>query len=72
MRNNETKYRSVNSCFKTSDKIRACHLLYEDFLQERTDTSKFIFYLWLNKNELGAKRGKDESDFGDGLEYRPG
>lgn len=66
----ETKYRPINQCFKKSNKIRAQHLLYDDFKQERKDISKFIFYLWLNDNELKAKRGNDEEGaFGWGLEY---
>ncbi len=45
-----TKYRPINDCFKLSDKIRAQHLLFEDFKQERGDIQKFIFYLWLGEN----------------------
>lgn len=64
------KYRSVGTCFVKSDIIRAQHLLYDDFLNERKDIVKFIFYIWLNENELQAKFGKDENgDFGWGLEF---
>lgn len=63
-------YRPASECFRKSDVIRANHLLFEDFKQERNDISKFIFYLWLNSNELGAKFGKDEKgNLGYGLEF---
>ena len=65
-------YRPINNCFKTSDKIRAQHELFEDFKQERQDVQKFIFYLWLQENKLKAKYGKDEKgNIGYGLEYVP-
>ena len=65
-------YRKVNDCFKLSDKIRAQHELFADFQKERTDTKKFTFYLWLQKNELKAHYGKDHNgDFGYGLEFVP-
>lgn len=65
-------FRPVNDCFEKSDTIRAQHLLYEDFKQERTDINKFIFYLWLQDNPLEAKRGKDEKgNLGYGLKYIP-
>jgi hypothetical protein len=68
----EQIYRKINDCFKRSDTIRPDHLLYKDFLQERTDISKFIFYIWVQKNELKARRGKaDSGDLGHGLEYIP-
>lgn len=63
-------FRPARECFKLSDKIRASHELFNDFQQERTDIQKFIFYLWLQDNELGAKRGKDENgNLGYGLEF---
>lgn len=63
-------YRPVNDCFEITDKIRANHLLFEDFKKERTDVSKFVFYMWLEQNELKAKRGKDEKgNMGFGLKY---
>ncbi len=65
-------YRPVKECFKKSDKVRAQHLLFNDFKQERTDIKKFFFYVWLNENELKATFGKDEKgDVGYGLEYVP-
>lgn len=65
-------YRKVNDCFKISKKIRAQHELFNDFLNERKDIQKFIFYLWLQENELKAKYGKDENgNIGYGLEYVP-
>ncbi len=65
-------YRNVNDCFKLSDKIKAQHELYEDFKNERTDIQKFVFYLWLQKNELKAKYGKDHNgNLGYGLEFVP-
>lgn len=70
----ETKnpYRRINDCFKKSDTIRAQHVLFDDFKQERTDVMKFTFYLWLGKNELQTNRGKDENgNLGFGLEYIP-
>lgn len=63
-------YRPASQCFEISDTIRAAHHLYEDFTQERKDINKFTFYLWLNQNQLNAKRGKDENgNFGYGLKY---
>lgn len=63
-------YRPIKECFIKSEEIRASHLLYTDFLQERSDISKFIFYLWLNENELGVKHGKDfNGNLGYGLKY---
>ena len=65
-------YRPVNECFKVSDEIRANHVLFEDFKQERRDVIKFTFYMWLQENQLKAKRGKDKNgNFGYGLEYVP-
>jgi hypothetical protein len=65
-------YRKINDCFKISETIRAKHLLYEDFKQERIDITKFIFYLWLQENQLKAKIGKDENGYlGHGLEFVP-
>ena len=70
MNDSDGKYRPVNECFKTTNKVRASHLLYEDFLEERTDVSKFIFYLWLFQNDLGAIRGKDkDGNAGYALEF---
>lgn len=66
------KYRRAVDCFRLSDKIRAKHLLYKDFQDERTDINKFVFYLFLQQNELQAKYGKDENgDIGYGLAYVP-
>ena len=68
----QMKYRKVNDCFKLSKNSRAQHELFEDFKKERTDVKKFIFYLWLQKNELKADFGKDRNgDFGYGLEFIP-
>jgi len=67
-----TKYRPVNDCFKTSEKIKAQHELFEDFKQERKDVAKLHFYLWLQINELKADYGKDDNgNIGYGLEYIP-
>lgn len=69
---NEVKYRPARECFKVVEGIRASHLLYKDFMQERTDMGKLPFYIWLQENELKAKRGQDENGwFGYGLEYVP-
>lgn len=70
-----SKYRPINDCFEVSDKIRAKHLLFEDYFHgerkgEYLPAMKLAFYLWLNKNELSAKWGKDENgDFGHGLKF---
>jgi len=66
----ETKYRPVAECFELTDKIRASHLLFDDFKDERTDIQKFVFYTWLMDNKMGAKVGKDENgDMGYSLKY---
>jgi hypothetical protein len=68
----ETPYRQARQCFELSDKITACHKLFEDFQQERTDIQKMIFYIWLDQNELKANRGKDSNgNFGYGLKFIP-
>ena len=70
-------FRKIGQCFKKCNQIRAKHLLWEDFKKERTDITgrgleKIAFYVWLDRNELKADFGKDESgDFGYGLEYIP-
>lgn len=64
------KYRPIKDCFKLDKNIRAQHLLFEDFKEERTDIAKFHFYLWLQDNEFKAPYGKDEKgNFGYGLKY---
>lgn len=66
----QKKYRPAQDCFELSDDIRCMHLLYDDFKHERTDISKFVFYLWLHENKLGAKYGKSKSgNIGYGLKY---
>lgn len=65
-------YRPVNDCFELCDEIRANHLLFADFQNERKDITKFIFYLWILRNEKGAKKGKDENEcMGLGLRFIP-
>lgn len=74
-----SEYRPLNKCFEQCDTIRAQHLLWVDLLQERTDLHrgdirhKIAFYMWLDKNELEAVRGKDANgDLGLGLRFVPG
>lgn len=70
MSKKKQKYRPVAECFSRSDKIRAQHLLYEDFQQERTDIEKLVFYLWLQENSMQATRGTDENGYlGFALQY---
>jgi len=70
-----SEFRPINECFCLSNEIRAQHLLWQDFLKERTDLDgrrgyKIAFYIWLQKNEMKAKRGKDtDGSFGFGLRY---
>ncbi len=65
-------YRKVNDCFNKNVVVKASHELYEDFKRERTDISKFVFYLWLERNELETIRGKDKNgNHGFGLEFIP-
>ena len=64
------KHRPVKECFCLSEEITPMHILYNDFLQERNDISKFWFYVWLEKNELKASRGKaKDGNLGYGLMY---
>lgn len=67
----KSEFRPVIECFELCDKIRPSHLLYNDFLQERKDVPKMHFYIWLEKNELKAKRGKaDDGNLGFGIKYK--
>ncbi len=71
------EYRPIADCFERSDAIRAKHLLWADLQQERTDIAesgqyKMAFYMWLDRNELGAAVGKDEEgNLGYGLKFIP-
>ena len=76
--NEKNKFRPVELCFKKSDEIRARHLLWNDFIIERTDLKegmgvhKVAFYLWLDENIYSTEHGKDEEgNLGYGLKYIP-
>lgn len=72
------EFRPFKDCFELSDEIRPSHLLWEDFLKERTDLSsrdqkhKMMFYMLLFKNEINAQRGiAADGNHGFGLKYLP-
>ena len=67
-----TAYRRATDCFRESDKVRAAHLLYEDFRQERTDIPKLIFYIFMQENYMGLiGEDPDNRCTGYALEFIP-
>ena len=71
----DNEHRRFIECFETSNEIRACHKLWEDFTKDRPEIRgrklyKIAFYVSLEKNEHNAKRGKDnKGNYGFGLKY---
>jgi hypothetical protein len=66
-----SNYRKGLDLWEESETVRCSHLLFEDLQQERTDITKFIFYIFLLQNYRHLRGKSKEGNLGYRLKYVP-